>query len=181
MTVEDVAAAIIHQTDPETEATGKDKPRRKFVDVQTQDEKREEMIKFVTANLPKTLNGPVGEFKVVGIAETIPYRHKTYVYLKLAKADGTEPIREVPESADKAYEAELVKLEKSDTLAKSTHKIELCLRREYWKPKARKSVAPKAPKTKAKTETKAGDAAAAQDAQKKVVKAKKEKVVKAPF
>ena len=179
MTVEDVAAAIMNGTSPEVEAKGKDKPRRKFADVQTTQEKVDELIEFAKKKLPAMLTGSVGEFKIDGIAEVTSFRAKSFVYLKLLKADGSEPIKEIPENKAEEYESPLTEVEKLEPLATAKHKIILCLGKKYWMPKKLKKPDAKAPET-AKAP---GAAKAAEDAAMalKAGAEKKKKGVKAPF
>ena len=181
MTVEDVAAAIMHQSTPEEEATGKDKPRRKFADVQTTQEKVDELIEFAKKKLPAMLTGSVGEFKIDGIAEVTSFRAKSFVYLKLLKADGSEPIKEIPENKAEEYESPLTEVEKLEPLATAKHKIILCLDKKYWMPKKLKKPAPaKAPETANGPDTKAAAEGAAKAVRAGAEK-KKKNGVKAPF
>ena len=182
MTVEDVAAAMMNGTSPEVEAKGKDKPRRKFADVQTTQEKVDELIAFTKKHLPAVLAGSVGEFKVEGVAEVTSYRAKSFVYLKLVKADGTEPVKEIPENKADEYEGKLNAVEKLETLATAKHKIILCLDKKYWMPKKlKKPAAPKTPEAAKGPDVKAAAEGAAKAVKAGAEKKKKKNAVQPAF
>jgi hypothetical protein len=133
MTTDHVALSIMHRTTPEIEAGTEKAPAttgkktRKFVDVQTKEERRAETIEIVKSKLPKTL----GEFKVTGITKIDNFKSSTWIYVGLTDKDGAEPIGKWNMKEATAFEKPLADVEKLPEIAKLSPKVVLTIDHRY--------------------------------------------------
>lgn len=141
MTTDHVALSIMHRTTPEIEAGTEKAPAttgrktRKFVNVQTKEERRAETIEIVKSKLPKTL----GEFMVTGITKTDNFKSSTWIYVGLVNKDGAEPIGKWNMKEATAFEKPLAEFEKLPEIAKLSPKVVLSIDHRYIANKRKKA------------------------------------------